>query len=42
MFLTLEIFQRSRGAITRQVGGTGSVHHTQQAKRASNQRFVSD
>ena len=27
MFLTLEIFQRSRDAIARKLGGTGSVDH---------------
>ena len=40
MFLTLEIFQRSRDAIARQIGGTGSVDHAQQAQRAGNQRLV--
>src|SRR6202011_2618209 len=40
MFLTLEIFYRSRDAIARQIGGTGSVYHAQQAPWAGNQRLV--
>src|SRR5229473_7407739 len=40
MFLTLEIFERSRDAIARQIGGTGSVDHAQQAQCAGNQRLV--
>jgi hypothetical protein len=40
MFLTLEIFQRSRDAIARQIGGTRSVSSAQQAQWANNQRLV--
>ncbi len=40
MFLTLEIFWRTRDAIALQIGGTGCVDHAQQAQWASNQRLV--
>ena len=40
MFLTLEIFYRSRDAMARQIGGTGSVGRAQQAQWAGNQRLV--
>ena len=40
MFLALEIFWRSRDAIARQIGGTGSVDHAQQTQWAGNQRLV--
>ena len=41
VFLTLEIFYRSRDAMARQIGGTGGVDHAQQAQWVSNQRLVS-
>src|ERR1700734_2618087 len=40
MVLTPEIFQRSRDAIAREIGGTGNVDHAQLAQRAGNQRLV--
>src|SRR6266404_2899633 len=40
VFLALEISQRSRDAIARKIGGTGSVGHAQQAQWAGNQRLV--
>src|ERR1700722_6855915 len=40
MSLTLEIFYRSRDAMARQIGGTGSVGRAQQAQGAGNQRLV--
>src|SRR3984893_13997943 len=40
MFLALEISQRSRDAIARKIGGTGSVGHAQQAQWAGNRRLV--
>jgi hypothetical protein len=40
VFPMLQIFQRLRDAMARQVGGTGRVDHAQLAERAGNQRLV--
>src|SRR5579859_3792365 len=40
MIPTPEIFQRLRNAIARQIGGTGSIDHAQQAQWAGNKRLV--
>src|ERR1700722_3890934 len=40
MSLTLEIFERARDAVARQISGTGSIDRAQQAQWAGNQRLA--